>query len=116
MPHGLAIDGLGRAEIIELIQELQSRLEDLREQKRSQLAERWKAEALEAGLTVDAVLERSEKTVSNPTRAKRGVKRYQHPDNPSITWSGRGRRPSWVVNHIAAGGEIDELLVSAEAF
>lgn len=37
--------------------------------------------------------------------------KYRHPDNPSLTWSGRGKRPSWVNDWIAAGKALDELAV-----
>ena len=30
--------------------------------------------------------------------------KYGHPENPSLTWSGRGRKPRWFVDARAAGG------------
>ena len=38
-----------------------------------------------------------------------GVPKYRHPANPAITWTGRGRRPQWLVEHIAAGKAIEDL-------
>ncbi|MBF0584404.1 MAG: H-NS histone family protein [Magnetococcales bacterium] len=35
--------------------------------------------------------------------------KYQDPSNPERTWSGRGRKPVWVVAHLDAGGGIEEL-------
>lgn len=32
--------------------------------------------------------------------------KYRHPDNPTITWTGRGRKPKWIAEHIAAGKDI----------
>ena len=49
--------------------------------------------------------------------SKRGGKRgpvaaqFKNPANPEQTWSGRGRKPQWVVDHLAAGGSIDSLRV-----
>ncbi|MEO5362786.1 MAG: H-NS histone family protein [Magnetococcus sp. DMHC-8] len=35
--------------------------------------------------------------------------RYQNPDNPHQTWTGRGRRPNWVLKHLDGGGRMEEL-------
>ncbi|WP_134725084.1 H-NS family nucleoid-associated regulatory protein [Paracoccus luteus] len=37
--------------------------------------------------------------------------RYAHPDDPSQTWSGRGRRPRWVTEQVAAGRDLSEFAV-----
>ena len=29
--------------------------------------------------------------------------KYRHPENPALTWSGRGRKPQWFVEALAAG-------------
>lgn len=48
---------------------------------------------------------------------KRGGKRgpvaaqFRNPANPEQTWSGRGRKPQWVADHLAKGGNIDTLRV-----
>lgn len=35
---------------------------------------------------------------------------YRHPENPTITWSGRGRKPAWYIAHVEAGGDPEALL------
>lgn len=35
---------------------------------------------------------------------------YRHPENPTHTWSGRGRKPGWFAAHVDAGRNPDELL------
>ncbi|OQS34743.1 hypothetical protein B0T39_19150 [Chromobacterium haemolyticum] len=37
--------------------------------------------------------------------------RYVHPDEPMLTWTGRGRQPVWVKNWLDGGGQIDDLWV-----
>lgn len=34
---------------------------------------------------------------------------YQHPDDKSKTWSGRGRKPQWLIELINAGRTLEEL-------
>ena len=35
---------------------------------------------------------------------------YRHPENPTLTWSDRGRKPGWFTAHADAGKDPDELL------
>ncbi|PIE35164.1 MAG: transcriptional regulator [Gammaproteobacteria bacterium] len=37
--------------------------------------------------------------------------KYRNPANKSETWTGRGRQPVWVREHIAAGGKMDEVAI-----
>jgi DNA-binding protein H-NS len=41
-------------------------------------------------------------TETKITRAPAAAK-YRHPENPALTWSGRGRKPQWFVDALAAG-------------
>lgn len=37
--------------------------------------------------------------------------RFRHPNDPSKTWSGRGRKPVWIKEWESAGRSLDELRV-----
>lgn len=47
--------------------------------------------------------------VLNPalSKAKKADVRYRHPDNPELTWTGRGKRPNWLRQFEEAGGAIE---------
>jgi DNA-binding protein H-NS len=38
--------------------------------------------------------------------------KYQNPERPFETWSGRGKQPHWVSTQLRRGKKVDELLVS----
>jgi DNA-binding protein H-NS len=38
------------------------------------------------------------------------TKIYRHPENPALTWSGRGRKPGWFAAQVDAGKDPGELL------
>lgn len=38
--------------------------------------------------------------------------KYRNPNDASVTWSGHGRRPQWVLNWIASGRSLDGLAIS----
>jgi DNA-binding protein H-NS len=44
---------------------------------------------------------------------KKVAKRYRHPHNPSLEWTGRGRNPRWVVQWLAEGHSMEELRIES---
>lgn len=40
--------------------------------------------------------------------------KYRHPENPATTWSGRGRKPQWVVDWLAQDKPLVELEIAGE--
>lgn len=64
------------------------------------------AKARELGVSLEAVMGGSKGSKKTVAPAK-----YRHPENASLTWTGRGRTPKWVVEHEAQGGSRDDLLI-----
>jgi DNA-binding protein H-NS len=46
---------------------------------------------------------------------QRGEPKFRNPEDPSITWSGRGRHPRWVNELLAAGRAIDDFRIAETA-
>jgi DNA-binding protein H-NS len=49
-------------------------------------------------------------TEVKPTRAAAAAK-YRHPENTTLTWSGRGRKPLWFVAALDAGKSPEDLAI-----
>lgn len=49
--------------------------------------------------------------LSAGARASKGEIRYRNPQNPSIGWSGKGRKPLWIVEGLAAGKSLQDFAV-----
>lgn len=79
------------------LRELKSRIDSAiaaRQSKdRAELKQKMIALAEEAGLSLDEV-------IGGGRRGARGkgtvAVKYRHPDDASMTWTGRGRRPRWL--------------------
>jgi len=71
------------------------------EQDRSELRNKVVALAEKAGVSVAQLFGRGRKR-------RPAVVKFRHPKNPSLTWTGRGRRPRWLVK---AGGDIERFRV-----
>jgi len=44
-------------------------------------------------------------------KGRKVAAKYANPDNPSETWSGRGRKPRWLAARLKAGDRIDKFLI-----
>lgn len=54
----------------------------------------------------------AELTGATPTRKRAAaVAKYANPADTSETWSGRGRKPRWFVDALAAGKQPDEMAI-----
>ena len=77
-------------------------------------AERQKADAREQ---VEALAKKLGYTLAELAEGKSKAKRmlttpkYRHPENPALTWSGRGRKPQWFTEALAAGKKVEELAI-----
>ena len=40
------------------------------------------------------------------------VPKYQHPENPELTWTGRGRKPKWFEEALKSGKPENDLLIA----
>ena len=68
------------------------------------------------GLTVEELIEFSQKkSKKSASSHKRQVAaKYRHPDNASLTWTGRGKQPRWVVDALASGLTLEGLTIQGE--
>jgi DNA-binding protein H-NS len=65
-----------------------------------------KSVAKEFGFSLDELMDDTPKK----SKAKNPPK-YAHPDNPELTWSGRGRRPAWIAEGLAEGKSLDDFAI-----
>lgn len=59
------------------------------------------------GLTLEDVI--AHFSGSKKKAKTKAVAKYRNPENPTQTWSGRGRKPNWVNEALQNGKSIDDL-------
>lgn len=105
---------------IDLSQLSAAELETLSEEVAAQLSEKREEEREAAFAQIDALAESLGLTKAQLAAHFRGKRRkprqpprpkYRNPDNPTETWSGRGRKPAWVEAHLGAGRQLRDLTV-----
>lgn len=75
--------------------ELEKRLSQLRREKEMRVAE-----------PIDAILVTRERR-----KYPRVFPKYQNPDEPSETWSGRGKQPRWLTAALETGHLLEEFVI-----
>lgn len=66
--------------------------------------------AQEAGLDLQELVGATDK-IKSTKPVKKVAPKYRDNNDESLTWTGRGRKPSWVETHLAAGGSLDDITI-----
>lgn len=95
---------LSHAELDALERNIAAARQHLKENAARELKSKLKALAEEAGLTLSELLEEAS---GKATKGKgdKSAPKYRHPENPTVTWSGRGRQPAWYAAYLERHGK-----------
>jgi DNA-binding protein H-NS len=103
------IKNLSHNQLNELIAKAQTRQNELRKEKVSDLREKINELIRAEGFTFDDVFG------GRAPKSKRSgasvATKYRDPENAELTWSGRGKRPRWFNEALKAGKKESDLLV-----
>ena len=102
----LDLKGFNHSQLHELIAKARQREIDLRKEKLDDLRERVAALLKKEGFTqADVFPRRAGKAKGAPIAVK-----YRNPANKEQTWAGRGKRPRWFHEALAAGRKEKDFL------
>lgn len=110
----IALEELTTAELETLIVEARAWIAKKQEAEVSAVYLQMVQLASGLGLSVDDVILRARRTgvAARIEKTKKPVApRYRNPNNPSDTWTGRGKAPRWVAALQAQGVSLDSLLI-----
>lgn len=102
-----ALDGMTKDDLETLRKETDRKLRDYDERRRREARSVAETAIKDFGYTLEDLVAPS----SNAKGAKKSPPRYRHPENASVTWTGRGRKPGWVNDHLKNGGKIEDLAI-----
>jgi DNA-binding protein H-NS len=97
-------------ELQALAQDIETEIVTRRESERQRVLDQMRELAGSIGLSLEEMLGSQERGARAAAKAKVAAK-YRHPDDPSLTWSGRGKRPNWVKEWTTSGKAIEDLAV-----
>ncbi len=100
---------------LEGLEQVEKRLEQERKRRQREARKQAQQEIREVaqryGLGVEELLAQVD-TAKGGSKSKGKVPpKFRHPEDPSKTWTGRGRKPKWVQAWEEAGGDIEALRI-----
>lgn len=101
------LTAMSLSELKKLEKEVAKAIANFQEQQRQNALAAAEAAAREHGFSLTELTGVSVKKAKAASPAK-----YAHPENPSLTWSGRGRQPAWFKEAVEGGKAADDLLVA----
>lgn len=102
------IDTMSVKELLELQAEVKAAIASKQQTEKADLKAKMAQLAADAGLSLDDVLG----IKKGRTGKSSGVAKYRNPDNADETWTGRGRKPNWLVERLKKRGvAMDDFLI-----
>ena len=95
------VDKLSLKDLVNLERKLQSAIAEARSLERSELKRKMAEMAETHGFSVSELFGNGRGTKKSVSVAK-----YANPDNKADTWTGRGRKPNWLVARLKKGANL----------
>lgn len=92
-------------ELLALQVMLSSAIDDRKEKERIELLDKFKTLASESGFSL------SELMAEKPVKKAPSAVKYRNPSNKDEGWTGKGRKPKWLVDLLDAGRKLEEFEV-----
>lgn len=109
----MAIVDLSKLDLDELKQlraDVDDAIKDFEGRRKREALAAAEAIAREMGFTLKELVGDAPK--SKERKSATQAPKYRHPENPQVTWTGRGRQPAWMKEGLEAGKSLDDFLIS----
>ena len=100
------LNSLSLKELKALQINLTKAISDYDQRMKREAAAELEARARELGFTLDELL-----SVKGKKKTASAKPKFAHPEDPSVTWTGRGRQPQWFRDALAAGKTEEDLAI-----
>ena len=98
------LEALSLTELKKMQKDVAMAISTSKDRQKAEARAKVEAFARDLGYSLTKLVGTETKTAPAPAPAK-----YRHPENPALTWSGRGRRPQWFVDALTAGTTAGDL-------
>jgi DNA-binding protein H-NS len=92
------------------LREIERAEAEYEERRLKELKAEFEARLKEEGFAWSDMFGGTKPKKSGGTKSK-GEPKYRHPENPDVTWSGRGRQPTWYKEAIENGAKPEDMAI-----
>ena len=103
---GNDLNKMSKDELRKLIKDAEKALKTIETRRLAEAKKAAETAAKEYGFSLDELLGGAAKK-----KGTKGVAKYANPADKSQTWTGKGRKPGWVNDALAAGKSMDDLAI-----
>lgn len=106
--NNIDLSKLSIEELQTLAQDIEREIVSRREAERERVLTQMRELAASLGMSLEDILRQE--------RGKSGgivPPKYRNPNDPTLTWTGRGKRPTWVNEALASGKSLEDLAISS---
>ena len=102
------VDKMSLKELVALEAKIQDAIAEARTKERVEVKSKVAALALSHGFSMSELFGSNGRAgKSKPT----GIAKYANPDDATDTWTGRGRKPNWLVARLKKGAELADFAI-----
>jgi DNA-binding protein H-NS len=101
---------LALEELVELKNEIEALIKNKQKEQKKNLINEFKEKAAKLGLSLEDVMG-SETSKTRKSKGQKVAPKYKNPNDPSETWTGRGRKPKWVEEQLKKGKKLEDLAI-----
>lgn len=98
------LDKMSHEELVQLQKDVKKALATYEERRRKEALIEMQEVARRHGLDLADV-------VKGGKRGSVSAPKYRHPENPELTWAGRGRQPRWVKEALQQGKTLEDMRI-----
>ena len=105
--RAINVDKLSLKDLIDLELKVKKAIVTARERERSEVKSKVEEMIEEAGFSVEEIFTRGRGAMKGRTVAPK----YANPADKTETWTGRGRKPKWLVAKLSKGAKIEQFAI-----
>ena len=104
---GINVDRLSLKELVDLEAKVKKAIALARDRERNELKKKMADMAETHGFSVTELFGGTRGRGAGKSKSV-GVAKYANPENRSDTWTGRGRKPNWLVERLKKGADLSD--------
>ncbi|WP_424985934.1 H-NS family nucleoid-associated regulatory protein [Microbulbifer sp. S227A] len=101
------LTSMSRKELRQLARDVEKAIRNAEKRERKVALEAAERAAAEHGFALSELSD--DAAARKSAKGPKSAAKYRNPDDPTQTWSGRGRKPQWIHDALAKGTDIADL-------
>jgi DNA-binding protein H-NS len=110
-PPAINLDKMSLKELVDLEAKVQKAIAQMRDRERAALKEKMAELAKNHGFSVNELFGGVRGARGAGKGKSLGAAKYANPENKSDTWTGRGRKPNWLLERLKKGAKLNDFAI-----